>query len=87
VSETDEPRDDLVLDYEVVLGFPANATRVLRGRDEFMVDFLRHVPERSRPFLVARALVMPIVAIELRDQLDDAWRSYSEWSMPEDLHG
>jgi hypothetical protein len=32
---------------------------------------------------VARAVVSPVVAVELRDQLDGAWRGYSEWSMPE----
>jgi len=84
MSEPDNSFDDLVLDLAVLVGVSANATRVHRGRDEFSVDFLRHVPDRSRPVLVARALVSPVVAVELRDQLDDAWGGYSEWSMPED---
>ena len=84
MSEPDDSFDDLVLDLTVLVGVSANSTRVHRGRNEFTIDFLRHVPDRSRPFLVARALVSPIVAVELRDQLDEAWRGYSEWSMPED---
>ncbi len=87
MSEADEPFDDLVLDFAVLVGVSASATRVHRGLDEFTIDFLRRVPDRARPFLVARALVSPVVAIGLRDQLDDAWRSYSEWSMPEDHDG
>lgn len=34
-------------------------------------------------FSVARALVPPLVAFELRDQLAEHLRGYSEWSMPE----
>ena len=84
MSERHEPPDDLVFDYAVLLGVLANGTRVLRGRDEFTIDFLRDIPESSRPVLVARATVPALVAVELRDQLDEAWRGYSEWSMPKD---
>ena len=87
MSEGEEPFDDLVLDFAVLVGVSANATRVHRGLNEFTIDFRRRVPDRSRPFLVARALVSPVVAIELRDQLDEAWRAYSEWSMPEGPDG
>ena len=83
MSEPEDSFDDLVLDFGVLVGVSANSTRVHRGRDEITVDFLRQVPDRSRPFLIARALLSPIVAVELRDQLDEAWRGYSEWSMPE----
>ena len=76
--------DDSALDPVVLVGVWANSTRVHRGRDEFTVDFIRDVPERSRSVLVARAVVAPIVGLELRDQLDEAWRGYYEWSMPKD---
>ena len=75
--------DDFVFDPVLTLGVWANGTRVLRGRDEFVVDFLRRIPEHSGLVLVARALVPPVAAIELRDQLDEAWRGYSDWSMPD----
>ena len=82
MSEADEPLDDLVLDLSVLVGVWADRTRVHRGRDEFTVDFVRQVPEPRGRVLVARAVVSPLVAVDLRDQLDDAWRGYSEWSMP-----
>jgi len=84
VSERDEPIDDFYVDPAVVVGVWANSTRVQRGRDEFTVDFRRHVPDPSRRFLVARALLSPAVAFELRDQLDGALQSYTEWSMPKE---
>lgn len=87
MSEADEPFDDLVLDFAVLVGVSANETRVHRVLNEFTIDFRRRVPDRSRPFLVARALVSPGVAVELRDQLDEAWRSYYESSMPGDPDG
>ena len=84
MSEPEDSSDELFADLTVLVGVWANGTRVRRGRDEFTVDFLRHVPERSRHVLVARALVSPAVAFELRDQLEEALRSYSEWSMPKE---
>jgi len=84
VSEPEDSFDDLVLDLAVLVGMWANGTRVRRGRDEFTLDFFRDIPERSRRVLVVRALVSPLVAVELRDQLDEAWRGYYEWSMPKD---
>lgn len=84
MSEPDEPIDDFYVDTAVVVGVWANSTRVQRGRDEFTVDFRRHVPERSRRLLVARALLSPAVAFELRDQLEGALQSYTEWSMPKE---
>ena len=83
-SEPDDSLDDFVLDPAVLVGMWANSTRVRRGRDEFTLDFFRDIPERSRRALVVRALVSPVVAVELRDQLDEAWRGYSEWSMPKE---
>lgn len=83
MSEQDDVFDPDFFDAGVLVGLWANGTRVHRGRDEFTVDFLRHVPGRERHVLVARAVVSPVVAVELRDQLDGAWRGYSEWSMPE----
>jgi hypothetical protein len=62
----------------------ADSTRVHRGRDEFTIDFIRDVPAPRHRALVARAVLSPILAVELRDRLDDAWRAYSEWSMPEE---
>jgi len=61
VSEPHEPFDDYALDSIVLVGSWANRARVHRGRDEFTVDFIRDVPERSRHVLVARAVVAPIV--------------------------
>ena len=78
-----EDADPRYFDPIVLVGVWANSTRVHRGRDEFTLDFLRHLPDRSDRFLVARTVVTPVVAVELRDQLDEAWRGYSEWSMPE----
>jgi hypothetical protein len=37
--------------------------------------------------LVARAVVSPVVGLELRDQFDEVWRGYDEWSMPKDTNG
>jgi len=84
VSEPEESFDDLLFDPFVVVGIWANSTRVHRGRHEFTLDFLRHVPDRPRPVLVTRAALPPGVAFELLDQLNEAWRSYSEWSMPKE---
>jgi hypothetical protein len=82
VSDADDFRDDVVFDSAMLLGVWANGTRVVRRSDEFTIDFLRDVAELPRPVLVARALVPPAAAFDLRDQLDDALRSYTEFSMP-----
>ena len=84
MNEPDDSFDDDAFDPVVLVGSWANRTRVHRGRDEFTIDFIRNVPERSRSVLVVRAIVAPIVGIELRDQLDEAWRRYHGWSMPGD---
>jgi len=86
VSGPDDFVDDSVADPAVLVGMWANGTRVHRGRNEFTIDFVRHVPEPSYRVLVARAIVAPIVAVELRDQLDEAWRGYYELSMPKDTN-
>lgn len=85
VSEPYEPDDDVVLDPSVLVGAWANASRVSRGRDEVTIDFVRHALGEERPIRVARVLVPPLAAAELRDQLDDAWRGYHHWQMPEDV--
>jgi hypothetical protein len=82
VSDADDSRDDVVFDSAMLLGVWANGTRVVRHRDEFTIDFLRDVPELPRPALVARALIPPAAAFDLRDQLDEELRSYTELSMP-----
>jgi len=82
MSEPDDARDDFVLDPAMLLGVWANGTSVVRRRDEFTIDFLRAVPELPRTVLVARALLPPIGAFDLRDQLDAALRSYTDSSMP-----
>jgi len=82
VSDADDFRDDVIFDSALLLGVWANGTAVLRRRDEFTIDFLRDVPELSRLALVARALIPPAVAFDLRDQLGEALRSYTEFSMP-----
>ena len=84
MSEPDDPLDDIVLDPGVLVGVWANGTRVHRGRDEYTLDFLRHVPERSRRILVARTMLPALAAFELRDQLAEQLGSYTDWSMPED---
>ena len=87
VSERDDDLDqpfDLYLDPATLVGRWADSTWVHRGRDEFTIDFVRHVPAPHLRALVVRAVLSPIQAVELRDRLDDAWRAYSEWSMPEE---
>jgi len=84
VSEPDDSFGDHVVDPTVIIGTWANETRVRLGRDEFTIDFVRRVPHDARSFLVARAIVSPVVAADLRDQIDGTWRRYSEWSMPEE---
>lgn len=81
MSESDESHDDAVLDPAVLIGVWANGTRVRRSRDELTTDFLRDVPESPRRFLVARALLPALAAFELRDQLDEALRDYTDFSM------
>ncbi len=71
----------------VQVGAWANSARVLHGRDEITVDFFRRVPDDPAPILVARVLVSPLVAFELRDQLDEVWREYTRWQMPEPSDG
>jgi hypothetical protein len=80
MDEAGGSHDDVVLDPSVVVGTWANSSCVHRGRDELTIDFLRRVPEMSDPIRVARVLMSPIAAVELRDQLDQIWRGYSEWS-------
>ena len=73
MSEQDESFEPDALSPFVLVGSWANSTHVHRRRDEVTIDFIRHVPDRARPVLVARALVSHLVAVELRDQLDQAW--------------
>jgi len=54
----------------------ADWTSVHRGRSAFTIDFVRRVPESSGRLLVARAVVAPVVGLELREQLDETWREY-----------
>jgi hypothetical protein len=82
VSDADDFRDDVVFDSAMLLGVWANATRVVRRREVFTIDFLRDVTELSRPVLVARALIPAVAAFDLRDQLGETLRSYTELSMP-----
>lgn len=82
VSESEEFPEEAALDLVVLAGVWADATRVHRGRGEFTIDFVREVPRPPSYLLVARAIVAPVVAVDLRDQLDEAWRRYSDWSMP-----
>jgi hypothetical protein len=85
-SAMDGPEDSFdELPEDVALpGIWANVTRVRVGRDEFTIDFLRQVPGDAQRFLVARAILSPVAGIDLRDQLDEAWRDYNDWSMPTD---
>ena len=82
MSEPGDFVDDSFADPAVLVGVWTDSTQVHRGRNEFTIDFVRHVPEPPRRVLVARTIVAPIVALELRDQLEEVWRGYSEWSMP-----
>jgi hypothetical protein len=70
--------DYTFVDPSVEVGQWANLTRARRGRDEVTLDFLRRVPDDPRPVLVARVLVPPLVAVELRDELDEIWRDYTD---------
>lgn len=82
MGEPEDSSGDIVFDPASTLGVWANVTRVLLGRDEFVIDFVRVLPEDSQQVRVARALVPPRVGGELLDQLEEAWRRYSDWSMP-----
>ena len=79
VSEAGNDRDHVVLDAALIVGMWANETRAHRGRDEITIDFRRRVPDAAEPFRVARMLMPPIAAVELRDQLDEVWRGYTQW--------
>jgi hypothetical protein len=80
-----EPADAFdYLDPAVLLGQWTDRTFVRRAPLIFTVDFVRDVPASAERFLVARMLMTPNAALDLRDQLDDAWRGYSEWSRPEE---
>jgi hypothetical protein len=79
VSTADDDRDDVVLDPSLIVGTWANATRVHLGRDEITIDFRRRVPDTADPFRVARMLMPPLAAVELRDQLDELWWGYTNW--------
>ncbi len=84
LSEPDDAFDDLATDPAVIVGVWADSTLVRRGPTIFTVDFIRHVPDPVRRVLVARAMIPPNIALDLRDQIDSAWREYTRWSMPED---
>jgi hypothetical protein len=75
---------DTYFDPAVLLGQWTDRTLVHRAHAMFAIDFVRDVPIPAQRVLVARALVMPALAADLRDQLDEAWRAYLETSMPED---
>ncbi len=59
--------------------------RARLSRDEITIDFLRDIPELPRPVLVARILAPPRAVFDLRDQLDEVLRRYTDRSMPEDV--
>ena len=82
MSDPEDYPGDLFADPYVLAGMWANWTLVHRGRNEFTIDFIRNVPEPPRRSLVARAIIAPVVALELREQLDETWREYTQWSMP-----
>jgi hypothetical protein len=84
VSDPDDSLDDAVLDPAVLVGARCNSTRIHTARDEVTIDFLRHVPDTPRRFLVARALLSTFAAFGLRDQLDEALRGFTDLSMPEE---
>jgi hypothetical protein len=72
------------LDPAVLLGQWTDETAVRRGPVMFTIDFVRYVPASAERFLVARALLAPSTALDLRDQLGDAWHEYDEWSRSEE---
>ena len=82
-EHSDEPFDTY-FDPAVLLGQWTDRTVVHRGLVVFAIDFVRDVPVTGDRVLVARALLPPALAADLRDQLDAAWDAYLETSMPED---
>ena len=82
LGQHDDSFEDVSGDWPVLVGVWADRTRVHRGRAEFNVDFIRDVPSPPERVLVARAIVSARAALDLRDQLDEAWRDYNRWSMP-----
>jgi len=85
MSEHDDSSDDLVLDHALLLGAWSNGTKVVLRRDEITIDFFRDVPELPRRVLVSRVLVPPRAGFDLRDQLDEVLRGYTDGFMPEDV--
>jgi hypothetical protein len=81
-GDAEEPFD-VFYDATLLAGAWVDSTHVHRGHRELTLDFVRSVPLPAERVLVARVTMAPSVAMDLRDQLDQAWRSYSEWSMPE----
>ena len=73
---------DFSSDWPILAGAWADLTEVHRGRGEFTIDFIREVPSPRGLLLVTRAIVSPHVALDLRDQLDETWQAYNQWSMP-----
>lgn len=74
--------EDFSTDWPVLVGAWADLTYVHRGRGVFTIDFVREVPKPAGRALVVRAIVLPSVALDLRDQLDEMWQEYNRWSMP-----
>ena len=77
--------DVFVLDHSLLLGVWTNGAKLVLGRDEITIDFVRDVPELPSRVLVARILTTPRAAFDLRDKLDEVLRSYTDRSMPEDV--
>ena len=86
MSRSDDDFDEpfAYLDSLILAGHWADNTFVHRGRGELTIDFVRHIPEPRDRMLVARTIVAPWVGMDLRDQLDEAWRRYPEWPMSEE---
>jgi hypothetical protein len=83
VNHAEDPFDSY-LDVNLLVGVWSDTAVVHRERDVFAVDFIRASPAPDERILVARVLLAPAVAADLRDGLDDAWRAYSGWSLPEE---
>jgi hypothetical protein len=84
VSDSDRDEPFVYVDPAVLAGHWADRTVVHKGSGEFTIDFVRRTPDPHERVLVARAIVAPWVAMDLRDQIDKAWRGYPEWPMQED---
>ena len=89
----DDPAEgpDVSATPETLAGVWANDVLVTLGEQEFTLDFIRldystgSPPQRG--VHVARVACGPLLVTRLLDELDRAWQSYAETTMPKEVRG